>query len=81
MIDPASSTSTGMVKPHSRIEAAICPICSSECVRAFCADGTKDPIGRRSTASAGHSGAIASKGIPRFWPENNSTGGADFRGI
>ena len=30
-------------------------------MRAFRADGTKDPIGRRSTASAGHSGAIASK--------------------
>jgi hypothetical protein len=60
MIDPASSMRTGIVKPHSRIEAAICSTCASECVRAFCADGIKLAIGRRWTASAGHKGCALS---------------------
>jgi hypothetical protein len=33
----SSSISTGLVKPNSRIEAAICAICWSLCVRAFLA--------------------------------------------
>src|SRR5580765_4509147 len=51
---PASSTSTGTVKPHSRMEAAICWTCSCEWVRAFLAYGTSEASGRRLTASAGH---------------------------
>jgi hypothetical protein len=35
-ITPASpSTSTGLVKPNSRMEAAICATCASEWVRAL----------------------------------------------
>ena len=35
----SSSISTGLVKPNSRIEAAICATCWSPCVRAFLAQG------------------------------------------
>jgi hypothetical protein len=35
----SSSMSTGLVKPNSRIEAAICATCWSLCVRAFRAQG------------------------------------------
>ena len=59
MIVPASSTSTGIVHPHSRIEAAIWATCSSEWVRAFRAYGTRAATGRRSTASAGHLASVA----------------------
>jgi len=33
MMPPASSISTGLVKPNSRMLAAICAICSALCVR------------------------------------------------
>jgi hypothetical protein len=35
MMPPSSSASTGFVQPHSRIDAAICAIWESLCVRAF----------------------------------------------
>src|SRR5215213_11918884 len=54
MIVPSSATSTGLVQPHSRMEAAIWPICASLWVRALRAYGTKRPMGHRSTQSAGH---------------------------
>jgi len=51
---PASSTSTGEVQPHSRTDAAIWAICSSEWVRALRAYGRREATGRRATESAGH---------------------------
>jgi hypothetical protein len=35
MTVPSSPTSTGIVQPHSRMEAAICATCASEWVRAL----------------------------------------------
>src|SRR5438067_4133824 len=37
IMPPSSSISTGLVKPNSRIEAAICATCLSLCVRALLA--------------------------------------------
>jgi hypothetical protein len=37
MMPFAPSTSTGLVKPNSRMEPAISPTCASLCVRAFLA--------------------------------------------
>src|SRR3712207_6265248 len=50
---PSSSTSTGTVQPHSRMEAAICATCASECVRALRAEGTRRSSAQRWTSSAG----------------------------
>src|ERR1035438_8948353 len=40
MIPSIESTRIGLVKPNSKMDAAICAICSAECVRAFLAYGT-----------------------------------------
>src|SRR4051794_26234504 len=53
IIVPSSPTSTGLVQPHSRMEAAIWLTCVSLCVRAFRAKGINRSIGHRSTWSAG----------------------------
>jgi hypothetical protein len=42
----------GFVKPNSMIDAAICAICSGECVRAFLAYGTNRSIGQISMRRA-----------------------------
>jgi hypothetical protein len=42
----SSSIRTGLVKPNSRIDAAIWWICLFECVRAFRGYGLSDAIGR-----------------------------------
>src|ERR1700724_2290049 len=61
---PASSTSTGTVQPHSRIDAAIWSTCSGLCVRALRAYGISAATARRSNLSAGHSGCkICSPGV------------------
>jgi hypothetical protein len=46
------SISTGLVKPNSRIEAAICATCWSLCVRAFLAKGTQTVGAGRNLAEA-----------------------------
>jgi hypothetical protein len=50
---------TGIVQPHSSIEAASWTTCSSLCVRAFRALGTSLASGQRSTRSAGHALVIS----------------------
>src|SRR5208283_1132009 len=41
-----------LVKPNSKIDAAICAICSAECVRAFLAYGTSRSVGQISMRRA-----------------------------
>ena len=45
MMPSAPSSRIGFVNPNSLMLAAICAICSSECVRGFLAYGTSSPIG------------------------------------
>ena len=50
-ITPSSPTSTGLTKPNSAIDPAICATCSSEWVRALRACGINRSSGHRSTLS------------------------------
>src|SRR5208283_2603585 len=52
MIPSIESTRIGLVKPNSKMDAAICAICSAECVRAFLAYGTKRSVGQISMRRA-----------------------------
>ena len=55
-----------MVQPHSRIEAAICPICASECVRALRAFGGQG--GHRAAFHAIGGPGDRDRGLAAVWP-------------
>src|ERR1035438_5891430 len=63
MIPSIESTRIGLVKPNSKMDAAICAICSAECVRAFLAYGTSRSAGqismRRAIAGVIVAGTVA----------------------